>query len=75
MSPQRQATPVSPQLSDGHSHATPVGADCIGGEKQMTMAEPDVVQGHVIRDGPHANMFSPWRILWSGLTLMLSRGK
>ena len=55
VSPQRQATPVSPQLSDGHSHATPVGADCIGGEKQMTMAEPNAVQRHVIRDGPHAN--------------------
>ena len=75
MSPQRQATPVSPQLNDRHSNATPVGADCIGGEKQMMMAEPDAVQGHVICDGPHANDVFAMEDTVVRLTLMLSRGK
>jgi len=45
VSPQSQAAPVSPQCSDGHSHATPVRADSIDGQKQITRAEPDAGQG------------------------------
>jgi len=55
VSPQRLATPVSPQRNDGHSHATPVRADSIDGQKQITRAEPDAGQGQLIRDGPDAN--------------------
>jgi len=59
VSPQRQATPVSPQRSDGHSHATPVKADSIDGQKQITRAKPDAGQGQLIRDGPDANDVLP----------------
>jgi len=41
VSPQRQATPVSPQCNDGQSHATPMRADSIDGQKQITRVEPD----------------------------------
>jgi len=59
VSPQRQATPVSPQRSDGHSHATLLRADSIDGQKQIIRAEPDAGQGQVIRDGPDANDVLP----------------